>query len=108
MPWTVPRGSSAKADTLVAMFDDHPDAEADVAPTMRLLLEKARDGAAGTESAKVAKDPTFGFGAWVAQFTALREELHGMSPETKAPSANGRASKTDAVFAEAEKTWGKP
>ncbi len=107
LPWSAPRGSTGKADTLAATFDDHPEAEADVVPTMRLLLEHARDGASGPESAKIAKDPTFGFGAWLAQFTALREELHGMSPETKAPAGgNGRASRTDAVFEKFEREGG--
>jgi uncharacterized protein YdaU (DUF1376 family) len=62
-----------KAAQVARAIEDDPEAAADVEPTMRLQLERARDSQDPRDG-----ETTFGFGAWVARFTDLREELRGI------------------------------
>lgn len=65
-------------------------ARADVEPTMELLLRKAQRGRAGDKSAEIVKSPSFAFGAWMSQWTELREELRGKAPRKIAAGGYGK------------------
>lgn len=79
-PWQSVRVARGAAADMAEAINDEPGARADVVPTMELLLRKAQEGKAGDRSVDIIKQPSFGFGAWLSQWTALREELHGKTP----------------------------
>jgi hypothetical protein len=93
LPWVTARDPKGDAGTFAAGLG--PEECADVEGTMRLALEHIRDGAKGWADER-HKDPSFAFGAWKSGFHALREELHGCAPKSKAP-ANQPAPKPMAV-----------
>lgn len=77
-----PRDPNGKAGAFAESLSDAD--VADVKPTMRLALERIRDGVPGWNDPRTV-DPSFAFGAWKSGFAGLREAIHGLAP--KAPSA---------------------
>lgn len=77
-----PRGETA------AWLAGLPDeAIPDLEPAMRLALSNIRDRVPGWDKADMWTDPNFGFSAFRARFTSLREHLHGRSAPQRAPSS---------------------
>ena len=72
LPWLSGQRNYAKAEALAKQLADHPEAVADIEPTMRLLLERVKDS-----QDKRDEDPSFVFGTWCSSLSALREEIHG-------------------------------
>jgi hypothetical protein len=72
LPWTVPPSADGKADTFAARLT--PDDVVAVKPTMRRLFEHVTSGDEDWEDERL-KTPAFAFGAWMARFTELREEM---------------------------------
>lgn len=79
-PWQSVRVARGSAADMAEAINEEPGARADIVPTMELLIRKAQAGKAGDKSADIISQPSFGFCAWLSQWTALREELHGKSP----------------------------
>jgi hypothetical protein len=74
----VPKDTNGKASTFAASLTD---AEiVDVKPTMRLALERIRDGVVGWNDQRNV-DPSFAFGSWKSGFAGLRESIHGIAPK---------------------------
>jgi hypothetical protein len=97
LPWQVPRVAEGKDASMAEIVNGDPDAPADVVPTMELLFKLAKGGKAGAKSADIMRDGSFAFGAWCSQWTALRERLHGKSPEVPA-AARAAAGATPAAY----------
>lgn len=84
-----PKDTNGKASTFASGLTD---AEiADVKPTMRLALERIRDGVIGWNDPRTV-DPSFAFGAWKNGFAGLREAIHGVAPKAKAQTTGQRES----------------
>lgn len=81
MPWQSVRVEGGAASTMADTLNEIPDSSADVIPTMELLFDRAKTGKAGNRSADILREPSFAFGAWLSQWTSLREELHGLAPK---------------------------
>jgi hypothetical protein len=96
LPWQAAgRALFDKAQGMAITFDDHPEAAADIDATMRMVLERARE----------SQDPkdgevNYAFGVWVARFTNLREQLHGLR---RGPDDGGK----DCPFHEGAKNSGR-
>jgi uncharacterized protein YdaU (DUF1376 family) len=86
LPWQSIRAPEKASDMADAIAAD-PAACEDVKPTMRLLFSKAKSGRL-SKSAEILRDPSFAFGAWCSQFTALREEHRRVSPRGPAAAAS--------------------
>lgn len=65
------------------------DEVCDVEKTMRLVLERIRDGVLGWTDPRIV-DPSFAFGAWKNGFPGLREALHNCAPAPRAPPAKAK------------------
>lgn len=85
LPWQSVRVVGGAASSMADAVNENPEMRDDVIPTMELLFDRAKSGKAGKRSADILREPSFAFGAWCSQWTALREELHGLTPEI--PSA---------------------
>lgn len=80
LPWQSVRVAGGAASDMAAAINDDPGARADVEPTMALLFKLAKDGKAGDQSKRILESGSFAFGAWLSQWTELRERLHGKGP----------------------------
>ena len=80
LPWQSVRVAGGAASDMAAAINEDPGARADVAPTMELLFKLAKAGKAGDKSAEIVKSGSFAFGAWLAKWTELREQLHAKGP----------------------------
>lgn len=96
--WQGVRVSGGKSTDMAEMINSDPSAAADVEPTMVLLFKNAQAGKY-SRSAEMIENPSFAFGAWVANWTALREQLHGKQPAIP-PAAKPREAVPFAVAAE--------
>jgi hypothetical protein len=67
--------SGGKADSFAEGLSD--EAAADVLDAMDLHFAELK---AGGGKSGALENPTFGFGCWKADFTRLREKLHGKTP----------------------------
>lgn len=85
MPWIAPTKSSDKAEPIVTAANREPEVRDDILPTMRLLFAKAKLGDYERSGGSILKDASFAWGTWCSSFTALREELHGLTHEAPAP-----------------------
>jgi len=84
LPWQSVRAEGGASSSMAELLNDDPTARADVIPTMELLFDRAKAGKAGNRSADIIREPSFAFGAWLSQWTSLREELHGLTPKIPA------------------------
>lgn len=82
LPWTMPPTAQGKSSTFAAGLQ--PEAIPDIERTMRLACEHVRDGRTEWQDGRF-KDPGFLFATWMARFTALREEAHGVRQRGKGP-----------------------
>lgn len=80
LQWQSVKTAGGSATTMAEAINTDPSLREDVAPTMALLFKRARTGAAGARSADIVREASFAFGAWLSQWTSLREELHGLTP----------------------------
>lgn len=94
LPWSTARDAKGDAGSFAAMLGAAE--RSDVKASMRRALEHIRDGVEGWADPRLAKDPSFAFGAWKSGFHALREELAGKSPRPRQAKQTPQAS------------WGKP
>jgi hypothetical protein len=78
LPWNTARDTKGDAGSFAVLLSESD--LADVEPSMRLALEHIRDGVKGWHDPRLAKDPSFSFGAWKSGFHALREEMHRKAP----------------------------
>lgn len=85
LTWQSVKVGSGAATSMAEMLNSDPMLRADIKPTIELLFRKAAAGEAGPRSADIVKHPSFAFGAWCDQWTALREELHGLAPKAVGP-----------------------
>jgi hypothetical protein len=84
LPWNTARDTKGDSGSFAAMLS--ADEIADIEPTMRLALEKIKAGALGWTKPELSVSPSFAFGKWKSDFTALREELHGRAPKVAHPA----------------------
>jgi hypothetical protein len=92
LPWSTARDAKGDAGSFAEMLGQ--DEASDVEPTMRRALEHIRDGVKGWSDPRLAKDPSFAFGAWKSGFHALREELAGCAPKAReGPTGSGSGGK---------------
>jgi uncharacterized protein YdaU (DUF1376 family) len=74
LPWTASGGRLwEKVRPICLAIEDDPTIGDDVEPTMRMALERARDSQDPRD-----QEAAWGFSAWAARFTDLREELRGL------------------------------
>jgi hypothetical protein len=90
LPWAIPADGGGKASTFAARLD--PATIADLGATMRLAWQRIADRAPGWDDPRLAKNPSFAFGAWMSKLTELREELHGLAPPVAPPPRSRPAS----------------
>lgn len=83
LPWQSVNAAERAGKMALAIGPDAA-ARADVTPTMRLLFRKAKAGRCGSKSNEILRSPSFAFGVWCSDFTALREELHKLTPRSDA------------------------
>lgn len=81
LEWQSVRVVGGAASTMADAINADPSLRSDVAPTIALLFKRAKSGAAGARSADILREPSFAFGAWLSQWTALLEEVRGLTPE---------------------------
>jgi uncharacterized protein YdaU (DUF1376 family) len=75
LPWDMPISTAGKASSFAEGLD--AGAAADVEATMAIHFAELKQGRG---KAGALENPTFGFGCWMADFTRLREKLHGKTP----------------------------
>lgn len=80
LDWQGVRVANGKESSMADLINADPTARADVIPTIELLFRSAKEGRRGPQSARILSTPSFGFGAWVSDWTPLREEIHGKAP----------------------------
>ncbi len=90
LPWQSVKVGSGGATSMAEMLNSDPSLRADIRPTIELLFRNAQAGKAGNRSADIVRSPSFAFGAWCDQWTALREELHGVAPALPEPPPERR------------------
>lgn len=79
LTWQTPNVAGGKDSAMAEVINADTMARADIAPTMNLLFKLAKDGKAGARSDLIVRDGSFAFGAWCAQWTSLREQVHGIA-----------------------------
>jgi hypothetical protein len=80
LDWQSVSVANGKGTSMAELVNATQGAVADVEPSMELIFRWAQAGKAGRSSDQILRDPSFAFGAWCSQWTALREELHGVAP----------------------------
>ncbi len=95
LPWALPASSDGKAETFAQRLS--PQEHADVAPTMRLALDRIRARHDGWQDDRMLASPTFAFGCWMSRFTELREDLHKAAPkgQERKPSQDAAVAATN-------------
>lgn len=83
LPWKTPADPEGKATRFAEAMS--PDEIGDIDGTLDLAFELIRTRAPRWSDERLSKSHAFGFGAWVSEFSALREALHGVAP-TVAPA----------------------
>lgn len=82
--------SENAVDKAAGWLRDMPmDGVPDIEPAINLACKHVLEGANGWTDGKLT-DPNFLFGAFVARWSSLREELHGCAPKPKAVDGFGK------------------
>jgi hypothetical protein len=81
-PWVTAKNRDGSADSFAASLPDDVEMP-EVIATMRAFFAHVKAGHEGWDKPANTTDPSFAFGSWKSKFTALREELHGVSPRVK-------------------------
>jgi hypothetical protein len=81
LPWNTARDTKGDSGSFAALLSG--EEVADIEETMRLALEKIKNGSPGWTNHELAVSPSFAYGKWKSDFTGLREELHGCAPQVK-------------------------
>ena len=81
-PWVTAKNRDGSADSFAASLPDDVEMP-EVIATMRAFFAHVKAGHEGWDKPANTTDPSFAFGTWKSKFTALREELHGVSPRVK-------------------------
>jgi len=82
LPWVTARNRDGSAESFAASLPDDVQMS-EVIATMRAFFAHVKAGHEGFDNEANTKDPSFAFGSWKSKFTALREEIHGVSPSVR-------------------------
>ena len=82
LPWVTARNRDGSAESFAASLPDDVHMP-EVIAIMRAFFAHVKAGHEGFDNEANTKDPSFAFGSWKSKFTALREEIHGVSPSAR-------------------------